>query len=190
MSFTRTEVSEMRLRAVAAIAVVIGTSAQAAREPDQHVTVYLRDNPSVPDPVKSIAKVLASEMFAGIGVRIDWHSGQPSASSPHGAIAIELVTETPGTFLPGAFAYALPYEGVHIQVFYDRIKHKPAPAEVLAHVMVHEITHILQGISRHSDSGVMKANWSGEDFQQMRYKPLSFTEEDVVLTHRGLARLR
>jgi hypothetical protein len=75
-------------------------------------------------------------------------------------------------------------------VFYDRIKQKPAPGELLAHVMVHEITHILQGISRHSDSGVMKANWSGEDFQRMRYKVLPFAEEDVVLIHRGLARLR
>ena len=82
--------------------------------------------------------------------------------------------------------YAQSYEAVHIQVFYDRIKYKPAPAELLAHVMVHEITHILQGISRHSDNGIMKANWSGEEFQRMRYKPLSFTEEDVVLTHRGL----
>jgi hypothetical protein len=52
--------------------------------------------------------------------------------------------------------------------------------------MVHEITHVLQGIARHSDSGVMKANWSGEEFQRMRYKSLPFTEEDVVLTHRGL----
>ncbi len=32
----------------------------------------------------------------------------------------------------------------------------------------------------------MKANWSGEEFQRMRYKPLPFTEEDMVLTHRGL----
>jgi hypothetical protein len=146
MSFTRTEVSEMRLAGVAVIAVVIGTSAHAAQRPDGCVTVYFRDNPSVPDPVKSIAKALASEMFAGIGVRIDWRSGQPAASSATaGAIAIELVTETPGTFLPGALAYAQPYEGVHIQVFYDRIKYKPAPAELLAHVLVHEITHILQG---------------------------------------------
>jgi hypothetical protein len=176
----------MRLRAVVAIAVAVGTSAHAAQRPDGHVMVYFRDNPSVPDPVRSIAKALASDMFAGIGVRIDWRSGQPTASSPHGAIAIELVTETPGTFLPGALAYAQPYEGVHIQVFYDRIKYKPAPAELLAHVMVHEITHVLQGISRHSDSGVMKANWSGDDFQRMRYKALPFAEEDAVLTHRGL----
>jgi hypothetical protein len=125
-------------------------------------------------------------MFAGIGAPIEWRAGQPAASSPHGAIAIELVTETPGTFLPGALAYEQLYEGVHIQVFYDRIKSKLASAELLAHVMVHEITHILQGISRHSDSGVMKANWSGEDFERMRYKALPFADEDVVLIHRGL----
>jgi hypothetical protein len=178
----------MRFTAVAALTVAaIGTSAQAAQKAGRPVTVYLRDNPSIPDTVKSTAKVVSSEVFARIGVRIDWRSGQLAASSAiAGAIAIELVTETPGTFLPGALAYAQPYEGVHIQVFYDRIQHKPAPAELLAHVMVHEITHILQGISRHSDSGVMKANWSGQEFQRMRYKPLPFTEEDVVLIHRGL----
>jgi hypothetical protein len=36
----------MRLRAVAAIAAAIGTSAQAAQEPDRHVTVYLRIPPA------------------------------------------------------------------------------------------------------------------------------------------------
>jgi hypothetical protein len=177
----------MRLGSVAALAVVMGTSAHAAQTSDRSVTVYLRDNPSVPDPVRSIAKALASDMFAGIGVRIDWRSGQPAASSATaGAIAIELGTETPKTFLPGALAYAQPYEGVHIQVFYDRIKYAPAPAELLAHVLVHEITHTLQGISRHSDSGVMKANWSAEDLSRLRFKALPFTEEDVVLIHRGL----
>ena len=51
-------------------------------------------------------------------------------------------------------------------IFYDRVrKIKPnkIPA-VLAHVMVHEVTHILQGICRHSASGVMKAQWDEEDF--------------------------
>ena len=172
----------MRFAAVVAIAVAAGTSAQAAQRPDGHVAVYLRDNPSVPDPLKARAKAMASEMFAGIGVRVEWRSGRPA----DGAIAIELATATPPTFVPGALAYALPYEGVHIQVFYDRINRAPAPAELLAHVMVHEITHILQGIARHSDSGVMKANWISEDFSRMRFKALPFTEEDVVLTHRGL----
>ena len=58
-------------------------------------------------------------------------------------------------------AYALPYEGTHIVILFDRVrKMQPnyVPA-VLAHVLVHEVTHILQGIQRHSESGVMKAHW-------------------------------
>jgi hypothetical protein len=50
-----------------------------------------------------------------------------------------------------------------------------------------KITHLLQGISRHSDTGVMKAHWSGADFCEMRRKPLGFTVEDVDLIYRGLS---
>jgi hypothetical protein len=39
---------------------------------------------------------------------------------------------------------------------------------------------------RHSESGVMKANWTGADYQQMTWKSLQFTEEDVLLIHQGL----
>jgi hypothetical protein len=57
---------------------------------------------------------------------------------------------------------------------------------VLGHVIAHEVTHILQGVLRHSESGVMKARWSNADYQEMTWKPLRFTDEDVVLIHRGL----
>lgn len=30
------------------------------------------------------------------------------------------------------------------------------PTELLAHVMVHDITHIIEGVSRHSEIGIMK----------------------------------
>jgi hypothetical protein len=43
-------------------------------------------------------------------------------------------------------------------VFYDRLQERGQPNRlpaILAHVMVHEITHILQGVQRHSKSGVM-----------------------------------
>jgi hypothetical protein len=56
----------------------------------------------------------------------------------------------------------------------------------LAHVLAHEITHILQGVSRHSESGVMKATWDQRDFEKMAWKPLTFTERDVMLIHFGL----
>jgi hypothetical protein len=32
----------------------------------------------------------------------------------------------------------------------------------------------------------MKANWTGEDYQRMAWKPLPFTDEDVRLIQSGL----
>ena len=57
---------------------------------------------------------------------------------------------------------------------------------MLAHVLAHEITHILQGIKRHSKTGVMKAKWSYEDIRKMTWKPLPFAEEDIRLIHLGM----
>jgi hypothetical protein len=58
---------------------------------------------------------------------------------------------------------------------------------VLGHVMVHEITHVIQGVSRHSDTGLMKPHWSGDDLLKMRHKALSFTQEDLILLYSALA---
>ena len=57
---------------------------------------------------------------------------------------------------------------------------------LLAHVLAHEITHVLEGIDRHSESGVMRAHWSSDEMWDMASKPLAFTEEDKYLIHRGL----
>jgi len=60
---------------------------------------------------------------------------------------------------------------------------------ILAHVMTHEITHVLQGIERHSATGVMKARWDAKDFLNMTFSPLPFTVDDIDLLHTAL-RLR
>jgi hypothetical protein len=57
---------------------------------------------------------------------------------------------------------------------------------VLAHVLVHEITHVLEGIDRHSATGIMKAHWNYNDYLEMRRKPLPFAHEDVNLIYDGL----
>ena len=82
-----------------------------------------------------------------------------------------------------------PYEGTHITIFYDRVRvAEPRVTQVvLAHVLVHEITHILQGIFRHSESGVMKARWTAKDYSDMTWQPLSFTDGDIELMKNGLA---
>ena len=136
------------------------------------------------------AQLEASGIFRGIGVQLDWH---PASSgfcrrSGHSVIRVSYSLRTPTEVVPSALAYALPYEGVHIEVFYNRIRGRDDAERVgvLGYVLAHEITHILQGIARHSDSGIMKAQWDNADFAQMRFVTLSFTEDDVDLIHKGL----
>jgi hypothetical protein len=128
-------------------------------------------------------------MFADIDVLINFYEGGKCPAKQERIIQIQLKTGVPAERFPGGLAFARPYEGVHIQVFVDRMRKMVVPKTVpvlLAHVLVHEITHILQGINRHSAKGIMKAAWEREDFQKMCWKPLTFTEKDIRLIHFGL----
>jgi hypothetical protein len=50
----------------------------------------------------------------------------------------------------------------------------------------HGITHVLQRLSRHSESGVMKAHWNDRDLEQMAFRPLSFEAADVEWIRAGI----
>ena len=137
------------------------------------------------------AQKLAEQMFATAGVRVAWRVGTPSEAKlvEERPIVVRFAVSTPASDHPGALAFAVPYEGVHIKIFYDRIK-AGAPRitqGVLAHVLVHEVTHILQGIERHSETGIMKAHWTAQDYTDMAWKPLSFTSDDVDLIQNGVS---
>ena len=179
----------MKIAAMTLMAAMVGVAAEP-KQPQQKLTVYLRDNAAVPLTVRAPALELANKMFGTIGIRLDWRSGEPPRTSSTRPIGIELVKDTPGELLPSALAYTKPYEGLHIRVFYGRIQSEVVPSlrtQLLAHVLVHEIAHILQGIDRHSDSGVMKALWTKQDYRQMGEEALPFAPEDVLLIHLGLA---
>jgi hypothetical protein len=90
-------------------------------------------------------------------------------------------------------AYTMPYRegGARIYVFVDRVAAMVPPSRIgplLGHVLVHEITHGLQGVSRHSPRGVMKAHWDTPDFRAMEVHPLPFDDQDVLLIHAGIKR--
>ena len=178
----------MRLTTIVITALIAsrGLQGQAAPHPERIVTVCMERGSGFLASFE--AQALASKIFAGIGVTINWHFGLEAC--PSQAIQVSLSQDTPKFQRPGAYAYARPYEGSHIVVYYDRIAEchpKPLVRIVLAHVLVHEITHILEGISRHSDSGIMKARWDGGDFSEMARKPLNFAPIDINLIYAGLA---
>lgn len=178
----------MRILAMAALAMAIGAGAQA-----DELAVYVAGWSFVPLGVLGRAEVLANQMFAGANVSIDWRKGEPFPVELQNQrpIVVEMLPKTPDKRLPGALAFARPYEGVHVDVFYDRVEAVTEGGStpiVLAHVLVHEIAHVLQGINRHSKTGVMKACWSRQDYEQMDRAPLPFTEEDLALIQLGLAK--
>ena len=87
--------------------------------------------------------------------------------------------------MSGVLGYAEPNRR-HVVIFFDRIETRQDAGTVLGHVIVHEITHIIQGVSRHSDTGLMKPHWSSHDLKAMAYKPLPFTQEDLILIYSAL----
>jgi hypothetical protein len=90
---------------------------------------------------------------------------------------------------PHALAYAMPYEGTRIVIFFDRVQQAVDPRSVpalRAHVIAHELGHILEGVISHSATGLMKANWDEDDPSEMAWKPLPFAPVDVFLIHQGL----
>lgn len=173
--------------AVAAMMMSAAVLGGAAMNDSRQIQIYSRYNNLVSPTVEAGSKDLARRMFAAINVEIVWHTGVPSHLAP-GAIVIEMTTNTPDTLKPGALAYAFPYEGIHIRVLFDRVQKLGDNREVLAHVIVHEVTHILQGEPRHSEEGVMKALWSTEDLREMAFRPMKFAPEDVQLIDAGLKR--
>jgi len=165
---------------------VIATIVPVCAQAQERVTVWVQQDAVVHGRVLIGAEDVASKLFAEARVRIKWCYGHPTED----AISIEFSERTPSDYRPGSMAFALPYEGVHITVFYDRISRATLAdlmPTVLGHVLAHEITHVLQRIDRHSETGVMKAHWTNADIDKMAAKRLSFTTEDIELIQRGLA---
>jgi hypothetical protein len=83
----------MRLTAMFMMSVLMGTTA-AAKDSGDRVPVYVSYGASISTVSMAQAQGLASQMFARVGVQLEWHAGSP-ASSQKGAIGIELATHTP-----------------------------------------------------------------------------------------------
>ena len=116
---------------------------------------------------------------------MEWHDLKKCSSI--GFLVVELSSRTPAGLLPRALG-STDYEHGRIVVFYDRIAGRlPGKDSVLlAHVLAHEITHALIGVSHHSETGLMKADWELEDLFAMLFSPLPFAPGEVDLLHRGL----
>ena len=157
------------------------------------LSVSLRGGPEVGTPFVNMAKALASDMFASAGVHVDWCVGRSACRHWEDRIVVTLEDVAPRTLSEMALADAQVFEGRHVRIFLDRVKgrvHKSLRSKLLAHVLVHEVTHLVQACDRHSATGVMKSRWDRPDYQLMAKRALGFAAEDVDLIRMGLAKRR
>jgi hypothetical protein len=161
----------------------------AEQRGESRIRIAIEDHCQPPRDM-ALTKLIAERIFAAIGIDIEWLTYRRNHPSelPSDAVVVMLKTNTPPGLLPGAVGYALPFEGTHVQVFYDRIQADVEQRKVpilTAHVLAHEVTHIIERTDSHS-TGVMKARWDSNDYSAMMYGPLSFSAADVMLIRRGL----
>jgi len=105
-----------------------------------------------------------------------------------------MVDHAPVPLGPDALASARPYgsSGSLISVYLDRVQRllnrRPGLSNVLlAYIFAHELAHLMLGCDYHSDSGILKAQWSNADFAAMRARRLGFADDDSDRIRRGLA---
>jgi hypothetical protein len=189
----------MRLTRMAAMmmAAMVTTVAANARNVDtgaaHDLTIYVECRIIGPLTRLSMAEGLASKMLRTAGVRVKWVHGPPPGGEarPEGSMVITFKSDSPDPRHARSFAFATPYEGSGITVLYSRLQwiesYPLLGYKLLAHVLVHEIAHNLQGVCRHSESGIMKAKWTTLDFQDMGTKPLAFEPVDLHLIEAGFA---
>jgi len=175
-----------------------------AGEPEREtvcpVMVYLENEQIANKRIVFRAQAMMSSMFAEIGVPLRWglppgggESKSPALRNPGLNILLRLAPKSDENTHRGALAYASPYarSGVRVTVFYDRVPpvlaNEDAVTALLAYTLAHEITHVLQGVARHSDEGLMKAHWTLEDQAQMKQAQLPFSPYDVELIRSRLA---
>jgi hypothetical protein len=140
----------------------------------------------------SASKPLVSNIFGKIGVQLTWHKGDIPAG--RNALGIRTAEHAPATASREALAASeLRGPGMsEITIYKDRLQsllnlHPNVTRVLAAYVLAHEFAHVMQGVPRHSDSGIMKAHWSDRDFQEMIYHKLVFAPVDLDLIQKGLA---
>jgi hypothetical protein len=136
---------------------------------------------------------VASDIFKKVGIRLNWRSGE-IRPAPN-ALALRTLEHAPASATSEALAASrfVDASRIEITVYEDRLQgfldgHSKLARVGVGYVLAHELAHAMQGFSRHADCGILKAHWTDDDFNEMVFRKLVFTADDVKLIHQGLAR--
>jgi len=172
---------------------VMGSSGLYAAETTR-VDVYISGSDGSSQLLRE-GKILASGIFEKIGVHVIWRTGKlADNATPQKAFGILTLEHAPESAGAGALASAriVGSSGTEIMIYKDRVlgflsSHSNLARVGVGYILAHELAHVMQGVGRHSASGILKAQWRHADFEEMMFHKLAFTDFDVDLIHQGLA---
>jgi hypothetical protein len=131
-----------------------------------------------------------TRVYQDIGVRVEWEAAAARGAG-QAALQIILVAHESGLLrrthdpIMGAATWT-PTGTPVVYVFYQRVEAEAARysvsvAFVLACALAHELGHVLMPERGHSQDGLMRACWNGDDFQRADRGQLRFLPEQVAL---------
>jgi hypothetical protein len=191
------------------IAVLVGvasTTARAAAEPPPspqpviHLLAVVHDL-RVSGDVLTQAKREVSQIYGLSGVTIIWDSATAEDTDEARArrlfVVFKPVGNDPATAAlkpstMGAAITSSAHRGRLAYIFYERIQDfagytSSTVAVVLGHAIAHEIGHLLLAPG-HSDSGIMRADWTRDDMTQASRGVLRFTADQTAKLRRAATR--
>jgi hypothetical protein len=190
----------MRIQLTTAVlaAAISAGCAFAAGQTQVDVYINAHDDSSL---LIGSGTIIASAVYQRIGVRLNWHTGEPKVTSGSASndssrrvYKVRTVAQAPDSASAGALASTdeVGSSGTQITVYKDRILRllnaNPRLQYVaVGYVLAHELAHLMQGVLRHSESGILKARWSYDEYQEMCLRKLAFTQTDIELIHQRLA---
>ncbi len=184
--------------AVAAFATMVSqVSAQTSR--DVTVALEIRNLAAAPDTVLDGAMRGVRAIFdrANIGVESD----EPFQIGGRRSLLVIVTDKRPKSRLAsdplvlGLAAEGVEGRGVIAYVFYDRAlqyarRHSLPLSVVIAHVIAHEVGHLLLPRPSHADTGIMKGAWTTIDLMEAQAGRFSFLPEQSESMRRYLSPAR
>jgi hypothetical protein len=173
-------------RVALAIAIGGGMTGPAAAEgrDSLRITVSVFADTKVPGDVLESAKAEATEIFARLGIELDWRAQSP-ARDVH--LTIRVINGMVKGTSKSAMGLAVPNRGgpgSFLFAFLGRVegfaRHHDRPvAQILGHVIAHEMGHLLLPTVSHAKGGIMVAHWDRAQLEQLDRGWLTFTQEEV-----------
>lgn len=172
----------MKWWATVAIVVACVSVADAAEpRPVPTIALQLRNDAEVPADVLGAAQVEVVRIFADAGLEVRWTDRSPS-------FTVTIVAQVLGYSRAASQVMGVAQRtagGPAVQVFFKQVQHFARTYRIelsttLAHVIAHEIGHLLLPGRPHSSTGLMQTAWDNAFARNVVKGSLTFTEAEAL----------